>query len=90
MDKEECENSAKYYYNNEQCKSMPGSKTKCKNADFLWSGSSCVKSCASGFVEWDKQCWSEYPFAKKRWTPAEANEWLHDGNDNFVVITFKK
>ena len=90
MKDDECTNSAQYYINNGQCKSMPGSKTKCKNADFLWSESSCVKSCASGFVEWDKECLSEYPFAKKRWTPAEANEWLHDGNDNFVVITFKK
>ena len=90
MTDNECANSAQYYINNGQCKSMPGSKTTCKNADFLWSGSSCVKSCASGFVEWDNECLSEYPFAKKRWTPAEANEWLHDGNDNFVIITFKK
>ena len=43
-----------------------------------------------GQVPYNNQCWDEYPFAKKRWTPAEANEWLHDGNDNFVVITFKK
>ena len=44
----------------------------------------------NGQVPYNNQCLSEYPFAKKRWTPAEANEWLHDGNDNFVVITFKK
>ena len=43
-----------------------------------------------GQVPYDNQCWNEYPFAKKRWTPAEASKWLHDGNDNFVVITFKK
>ena len=43
-----------------------------------------------GQVPYDNKCWDEYPFAKKRWTPAEAAEWLHDGNDNFVVITFKK
>ena len=43
-----------------------------------------------GQVPYNNQCVDEYPFAKKRWTPAEANEWLHDGNDNFVVITFKK
>ena len=67
------------------------------SGNYGWSGAGCSRKnadgsvdCASGFVEWDKQCWSEYPFAKKRWTPAEANEWLHDGNDNFVVITFKK
>ena len=44
----------------------------------------------NGQVPYNNQCWDEYPFAKKRWTPAEANQWLHDGNDNFVVITFKK
>jgi hypothetical protein len=44
----------------------------------------------NGQVPYDNKCWDEYPFAKKRWTPAEAAEWLHDGNDNFVVITFKK
>ena len=44
----------------------------------------------NGQVPYDNKCWDEYPFARKRWTPAEAAEWLHDGNDNFVVITFKK
>ncbi len=43
-----------------------------------------------GQVPYENKCWDEYPFARKRWTPAEAAEWLHDGNDNFVVITFKK
>ena len=52
------------------------------------SESSCKEQ---GKVFWGEECYDEYPFAKKkRWTPAEANEWLHDGNDNFVVITFKK
>ncbi len=49
--------------------------------------SSCY---AKGQVFWDNACLDEYPFAKKRWTPAEANEWLHDGNDNFVILTFRK
>ena len=72
--------------NSEQC-----------TGNYGWNGANCVKkdaegnvTCASGFVEWDNACVDEYPFAKKRWTPAEANEWLHDGNDNFVIITFKK
>ena len=48
-------------------------------------------SCsAKGQVFWDDSCYDTYPFTKKRWTPAEAAEWLHDGNDNFVIITFKK
>ena len=47
----------------------------------------CLKQ---GNVVYNNECVAEYPFAKKRWTPAEANEWLHDGNDNFVIITFKK
>jgi hypothetical protein len=67
------------------------------SGNYGWSGAGCSRKntdgsvdCASGFVEWENQCLDEYPFAKKRWTPAEANQWLHDGNDNFVVITFKK
>ena len=49
------------------------------------------KNCFNkGKVVYNDECMAEYPFAKKRWTPAEANEWLHDGNDNFVIITFKK
>lgn len=46
--------------------------------------------CAKGQVYWENTCYDEYPFAKKRFTPAEAAEWLHEGNDNFVIITFKK
>lgn len=42
-----------------------------------------------GRVFYKGDCMDEYPFSRKRWTPAEANEWLHDGNDNFVIITFK-
>ena len=73
-------------------------KEQCNGSGtYGWNGDACVKkdsegkvTCASGFVEWDNKCLDEYPFAKKRWTPAEASKWLHDGNDNFVVITFKK
>lgn len=39
-------------------------------------------------VVWQAHCYDEYPFSRKRWTPAEANEWLKD-DDNFVIITFK-
>ena len=45
---------------------------------------------AKNQVYWEGKCLDEYPFAKKRWTPAEAAEWLNDGNDNFVILTFKK
>ena len=45
---------------------------------------------AKNQVYWEGKCLDEYPFAKKHWTPAEAAEWLNDGNDNFVVLTFKK
>ena len=48
-------------------------------------------SChAKGQVLWDGACMDTYPFTKKRWTPAEAAEWLNDDNNNFVIITFKK
>ncbi len=55
------------------------------------SGSVDEAACREqGKVFWGEECYDTYPFTKKRWTPAEANEWLHDGNDNFVIITFKK
>ena len=72
-------------------------QTQCDSTNYYWSGKECARrnidgsiNCASGYAEYKNKCWSELPFAKKRWTPAEANQWLHDGNDNFVVITFKK
>ena len=88
--------------NNNRCLRNPvfamATETQCKaTKKYGWDGTSCVKkdsegkvSCASGFVSWNNECLDEYPFAKKRWTPAEAAKWLHDGNDNFVVLTFKK
>ncbi len=45
-------------------------------------------ACENTFYLSDGMCWNAWE--KKRWTPAEANQWLHDGNDNFVVLTFKK
>ena len=94
---EQC-NSQKYYYGDNWCTRLPTQKSDCLTTQYYyWNGKKCSKfgadeniNCASGFVEWENACLDEYPFAKKRWTPAEANEWLHDGNDNFVVITFKK
>ncbi len=72
-------------------------KEKCNTENYYWDGKGCEKTredgskpCANDYVSYKSECLSEYPFAKKRWTPAEAAEWLHDGNDNFVVITFKK
>ncbi len=47
-------------------------------------------SCSAGYADYNGNCYSQLPFSKKRWTPAEAAQWLHDGNDNFVVLTFKK
>ena len=65
--------------------------------NYGWNGASCARkddngnvACAAGYAGYQGKCWSELPFAKKHWTPAEAAQWLHDGNDNFVVITFKK
>ena len=72
------------------------SKDQCTGSDYGWSGTSCVYrgdegeiNCADSYVSWNNECYDEYPFAKKHWTPAEANKWLKD-DDNFVVITFKK
>jgi hypothetical protein len=72
-------------------KSGTGCVSECGNGYYTdEKAKRCIKDCSNGQVEWQGKCYDEYPFAKKRWTPAEANEWLHDGNDNFVIITFKK
>ncbi len=76
---------------------VAANESQCTGSNYYWSGTECARrnidgsiNCASGYAEYKNKCWDELPFAKKRWTPAEANQWLHDGNDNFVVITFKK
>jgi hypothetical protein len=45
--------------------------------------------CPYGKVVYKGQCLDEYPFAKKRYTPAEAAQWLNEDN-NTVTLTFKK
>ena len=76
---------------------VAANESQCTGSNYYWSGIECARrnidgsiNCADGYAEYKNKCWAELPFSKKRWTPAEANEWLHDGNDNFVVITFKK
>ncbi len=50
----------------------------------------CVRSsCDDGQVSYDGECLDDYPFARKHWTPEEANQWLKD-DDNEIIITFKK
>ena len=49
----------------------------------------CDSCHANGQVPYKDQCWDEFPFAKKKWTPAEAVKWLKE-DDNTVTITFKK
>ncbi len=78
-DHKECLKSAdddlEYYHTGTECAELPESGNI---------------TCDSGYADYNGNCYAQLPFSKKRWTPAEANEWLHDGNDNFVVITFKK
>ena len=68
-----------------------------ENVSYYHTGTECAElpesgniTCASGYADYNGNCYAQLPFSKKRWTPAEAAQWLHDGNDNFVVITFKK
>jgi hypothetical protein len=71
--------------------SAPENNNQGSNQEEVVSGSVDEAACREqGKVFWGEECHDTYPFTKKRWTPAEANEWLHDGNDNFVIITFKK
>ena len=87
---EECSGS-KHYYNGLECVRRPtdGTDITCING-YKKSKNNCINCSVANKVEWNGECYDEYPFAKKHYTPAEAAEWLHDGNDNFVIITFKK
>ena len=69
---------------------------QCTGKNYYWSGTSCNNrsegiECSGGYVKLNNNCVDPLKtFAKKHYTPAEANEWLHDGNNNFVILTFKK
>lgn len=72
---------------------------------YIMSGKGCVASCGKNYlpengycvlsqcdddkVFYKGACLDEYPFAKKRYTPAEANQWLND-DENIITITYKK
>ena len=82
-------------------KFLSADRNRCNNPNYYWSGSECTKrptdgteiTCDyeySGWVKVGNNCASpENSYAKKHYTPAEANQWLKD-DDNFVVLTFKK
>lgn len=46
-------------------------------------------SCPGDQVKYQGECVDEYPFAKKHYTPAEANKWLSDDNNNTITLIFK-
>ena len=77
------------------------SEEQCNSTNYYWTGTECVyepevakRTCTydeTGYVKVGNYCYSpEVTYAKKQYTPAEAAQWLRDGNDNFVVLTFKK
>jgi hypothetical protein len=82
MNEEQC-NSAlnskgnkKYYYNGEICKNLPSD-----SKDMI---------CVGGYAKLKGNCVDPLKtFAKKRYTPAEAAQWLNEDN-NTITLTFKK
>ena len=73
---------------------------KCNDANYYYTGLACIKEpdvtkrtceyAITGYIKVGDYCASpEVTYAKKHYTPAEANQWLKD-DDNFVVLTFKK
>ena len=76
----QCNTSGSYYFTGSSCEHRPtdGTDITCEHE-------------ISGYVKVGNYCVSpENSYAKKHYTPAEAAQWLHDGNDNFVILTFKK
>ena len=82
-------------------KVVAATEKQCNSGMYYYTGSACIKepdvtkrTCEyerTGYIKVGDYCASpEVTYAKKHYTPAEANQWLRDGNDNFVVLTFKK
>jgi hypothetical protein len=96
VDKDHC-TGEKYFWNGNSC----SRKESYCDKDMYYSGYECRMrptdgseiTCdydISGYVKVGNNCYSpEVTYAKKHYTPAEANQWLKD-DDNFVVLTFKK
>ncbi|MBR3501595.1 MAG: leucine-rich repeat domain-containing protein, partial [Alphaproteobacteria bacterium] len=98
----QCNSTTNYYYADGNCKFLPRTQSACTgSANIEWDSdnSKCINKkaitqvsesdCyANGQVYWDNACVYEYPFAKKRWTPAEAAQYLKD-TDNEIIMTFK-
>ena len=96
VDKDHC-TGEKYFWNGNSC----SRKESYCDKDMYYSGYECRMrptdgseiACdydISGYVKVGNNCYSpEVTYAKKHYTPAEANQWLKD-DDNFVVLTFKK
>lgn len=72
----------------------------CNNGEYYYTGSECIKEpdvskriCEyerTGYIKVGNYCASpEVTYAKKRYTPAEAAQWLNE-DDNTVILTFKK
>ncbi len=78
MSEKECNNVSKYYYDGKECKNRPSNNIIECNYEY------------SGYIKVGNYCASpEETYAKKHYTPAEANKWLND-DDNYVILTFKK
>ena len=97
VDKDHC-TGEKYFWNGTSCsrkelycdKNMYYSGYECRMRPTDGTDITCDYDI-SGYVKVGNNCYSpEVTYAKKHYTPAEANQWLKDGNDNFVILTFKK
>ena len=81
-------------------KVVEATEEQCNSGMYYYTGSACIKEpdvtkrtceyAITGYIKVGDYCASpEVTYAKKHYTPAEANQWLKD-DDNFVVLTFKK
>lgn len=94
--------SAVPYYANKTFSNISMARdSQCDGKNYYYTGSECVREPVvanrvcnydhTGYIKRGNYCASpEVTYAKKRYTPAEANEWLRDSNDNYVVLTFRK
>lgn len=76
VNESQCNTSVSYYFNGASCERRPA------------DGSSIT--CVDGYAKIKGYCVDPLKtFAKKRYTPAEAAQWLNEDN-NTVTLTFKK
>lgn len=74
--------------NTENCSSFSAGTDECSacNEGYKAEGGACVSVCEGGQVYYKNECYAEYPFAKKHYTPDEAAPFLKAENNTITIM----